>query len=250
MFHYVNYYNDEWWWLVVQGWTIQSLQILPYLQCSFTTGNDFVPFYWPVLLWNNFVLGTNFVPGLGSHMMYLHRIPDYYTSQYFFWGSSEALFARAFHQAPVMAAAMSSKNLSRCADVSFRTKFSKTLLGIEALGSPKGAWVWQRCMRLCWTRRSPITSAQVIKRKEEKVIVDGEASRELTKSRTARMLDLDQSFRIGNAPKASLQRGMCFVNLCIKIVCFLVFTFRDLFLYDNSLYLRVAKPLAVLFLFT
>lgn len=141
------------------------------------------------------------------------------------WGSSEALFARAFHQSSqalvMAAAAMASKNLSRCAEASFSTKFSKTLLGFEVLRSPKGAWVWQRCMRLCWTRRSPITSAQVIKRKEEKVMVEGVSFREHTKSKMLGMRDLDQSFGFGDVPKASLRRGVCYVNLCIEIVCFL-----------------------------
>jgi hypothetical protein len=119
-----------------------------------------------------------------------------------------------------MAATMASKNLTRCAEVTFCTRFSKTLLGIETPGSLKNAWIWQRCIRLCWTRRSPIASAQVIKR-EEDVIVEGVSSRALTKSRVtltkARvtgMPGLDQSIRRGNV---ATQRGVCFINLCIKL---------------------------------
>lgn len=118
---------------------------------------------------------------------------------------------------------MASKNLSQ---VSFSTKFSKILLGIEALGSPKGAWGWHMCMRLCWTRRSPIASAQVIKRKEEKLMVEAVSSRELTKSKMTGMLDLGQSFRSDNVPKASLQRGVCYFrgipSVCLTLLRFML----------------------------
>ena len=112
-----------------------------------------------------------------------------------------------------MAAAMASKNLSRYAEVSFGTRFSKTLLGIEASGSLKGAWIWQTCIRLCWTRRSPITSAQVIERKEENVTV-GVSTKALAKSRVTGMPGLHQSVRRGNV---ATQRGVCSVIFCIKL---------------------------------
>lgn len=127
---------------------------------------------------------------------------------------------RVFYQGPkalVMALVMVSKNLTRCAEVSFGTRFSKTLVGIEAPGSLKGAWIWQRCIRLCWTRRNPIASAQVIQRNEENVMVEGVSSVALTKSRLTGMPGLDQSMRRGHV---ATKRGVCFVNLLIK-VCFL-----------------------------
>jgi hypothetical protein len=113
-----------------------------------------------------------------------------------------------------MAAAMASKNLTRCAELSFSTRFSKTLLGIEASGPLKGAWIWQRCIRLCWTRRSPIASAQVIKLKEGNVMVEGVPTSALTKSRVTGMPGLHQSIRRGNV---ATQRGVCFVSLCMKL---------------------------------
>ncbi|KAG0581485.1 hypothetical protein KC19_4G256000 [Ceratodon purpureus] len=107
-----------------------------------------------------------------------------------------------------MAAAMASKNLTRCAEMSFGTRFSKTLLGIEAPGSVKSAWI-----RLCWTRRNPTAWAQAIKR-DENVIVEDVPSRALTKSRVtltnpsvSEMPGLDQNFRRGNV---ATQRGKRF----------------------------------------
>lgn len=107
---------------------------------------------------------------------------------------------------------MASKNLTRCAELSIGTRFSKTLLGI---GSLKSAWIWQRCIWVRWTRRNLIASTQVIRRNEENVTVDsGISSRALTQSRVAGMPGLDQSIRPGTV---ATQQGVCFVNLYVKL---------------------------------
>ncbi|XP_024390864.1 uncharacterized protein [Physcomitrium patens] len=108
-----------------------------------------------------------------------------------------------------MAAAMACKNLTRCAEAPFSKRISKALLGIEARSSQKSVWIWQGSVRMCWTKRNPLSSPHVLRKVEDKVL-EGPSSRAPAISRISCTLDLEKKTGSSNVASAARLRGRRF----------------------------------------